>query len=224
MNELIFLAFVLVDMFLALLMMKYFSKWGLITFYVLHVIFVQFTIQMQVDLFGYTTIVGSMLFAVLFLCTDLISEHYGKKDGYTAVILGAVSLLLFLLVVNVAMLFTPSSTNTVSDAFSTLFSGQWRITISDLVISYLLFQTFDVWVFHKIKEATKGKYLWLRNNVSTWLSQTLVAITFFQAAFAGVLDQSVIWQLVFAGLAMKLFVALLDTPFMYISRYFLPKE
>jgi hypothetical protein len=165
-----------------------------------------------------------MLFAVLFLCTDLIAEHYGKKDGYTAVTLGAISLILFLFVIQTAMMFTPSATSGVTEAFISLFNGQLRITLADLVISYLLFQFFDVWFFHKIRGWTNGSKLWLRNIGSTWVSQTFIAILFFQAAFAGVIEQNILWQIILAGLAMKLFVALLDTPYIYLSKKFLPSD
>ncbi len=224
MNELLFIGFVLIDMLAVLFMLRHFGKWGLITFYVLHVVFVQLTILLQVDLFGWTVSVGSMLFAVLFLCTDLIAEHFGKKDGYTAVTLGAISLVLFLFVIQVSMAFTPSATSAFTETFISLFDGQLRITLADLVISYLLFQIFDVWFFHKIKEWTRGKMLWLRNIGSTWVSQTFIAVLFFQVAFAGVIEQSVLWQIITAGLAMKLFVALLDTPFIYLSKRFLPDD
>ena len=224
MNELLFLAFVLGDMTACLLMLRHFGKWGLITFYILHVIFVQLTILLQTDIFGITVAVGSMLFAVLFLCTDLISEHYGKKDGYTAVTLGAISLLLFLAVIQTSIQFVPSTTSSATATFISLFDGQLRVTLADLIISYCLFQFFDVWIFHKIREWTNGTKLWLRNILSTWVSQTFIAILFFQAAFAGTLEQSVLWQLILGGLAMKLLVALLDTPFMYISKKFLPKD
>lgn len=223
-NELIFLIFILFDLFLALMFLRFFGKVGLIVFYVIHVILVQITVQIQVDLLGYTAVVGSMLFAALFMCTDVLTEHYGKKEGYKAVVLGALGLLLFLFVVNIAQLFTPSETDSISPSFAALFSGQLRITLSDLFISYLIFQSFDVWLYHKIHEWTGDRYLWLRNIASTVISQTIIAVLFFQAAFAGVLEQQVLWQIIFAGLAMKLFIAVLDTPFVYLSYRFLPKD
>lgn len=223
-NELIFIVFILLDLFLALLSLKYFGKTGLIVFYVVHVVLVQITIQMQVDIFGYTAVVGSMLFAALFMSTDVLTEHYGKKEGYRAVLMGAGSLVLFLIVINVSMLFNPSDSNTIAPAFITLFGGQWRITISDLIISYLVFQSLDVWIYHKIYEWTGTKHLWLRNCGSTFISQTIIAITFFQAAFAGTIEQSVLWQIILAGLAIKLLIALMDTPFVYLSHKFLPKD
>jgi len=223
MNELLFIGFILIDMILMLLTLKFFGKNGLITFYVAHVLLVQMTIKLQVDLFGFTAVIGSMLFAVLFATTDILTEHYGKKSGYKAVLLGALNLGIFILVVNISNMFVPSTTDSNKEVFAELFAGQWRISLSDLIISFLIFQSFDVWFFHKIEEWTKGKYLWLRNNGSTIISQTLVAILFFHFAFAGVIEQAVLWQIIWAGLIMKIFIALIDTPFLYLSYKFLPK-
>jgi len=223
-NEALFFGFVILDLFLALIFLKIWGKTGIVVFYVIHIIMSQVTVKMQITLFGFTTIFGSILFAVLFLCTDIITEHFGKEEGYKTVNIGVASLIFFILVVQTALLFIPSSTNQVIGSFKNLFVDQWRIVISDIVISYLLIQKFDVWFFHKIAEWTKNKYLWLRNNLSTWTSQTITAILFFQAAFAGTIPQSILWQIIFVGLVMKLIVALFDTPYIYLSYWFLPNN
>jgi queuosine precursor transporter len=224
MTEILLLGFIVLDLAAVLLILRHFGKVGLFCFYIAHVILVQLTVQIQVDFFGYTVVVGSMLFAALFLITDVLTEHYGKKEGYIAVGLGASSLVLFLSVVGVTNLLIPDGAGGLQGAFVTLFDGQPRVTISDLIISYIVFQSFDVWLYHKIHTWTGNKHLWLRNCGSTFSSQILVAIIFFQVAFAGTIDQKTLWEMILAGLAMKLFVAVLDTPFMYWSYNFLPKR
>lgn len=179
---------------------------------------------MQIDIFGFTMILGSALFSMLFLATDIITEHYGKKEAYTAIKLGTIALLFFLFVIKISTLFVPSGTNTIFDSFNALFSGQWRIIFADIVISYFVFQMFNVWLFNKIKQLTKNKHIWLRTNVAAWTCNILVAILFFQAAFAGVLPQNILWQLILVGLVVKLFIVVLETPVIYLSYKFLPKN
>lgn len=192
--------------------------------YVAHILLSQITVQMQISLFGFTTIFGSMLFAVLFLCTDILNEHYGKEEAYRAVLIGAGVLIFFLFVIQTAMLFQPTQTNTVYGAFSTLFSNQWRIVLADLFVSYLIFQLFNIALYDRISKWTKRKFLWMRVNVSTIITQILIAVIFFQIAFFGSLPQSIIWQIIIVGLVMKILITLLETPFMYLSYKFLPKE
>lgn len=224
MNELLLLSFVLADLFLCLLFFKYAGKMGLIAFYIIHIFLVQITIQMQFDVFGHTMVFGSALFAIIFLAIDVLTEHYGKDEGYKAVRLGSASLLLFLIIVTIVQYFEPSATNEITQEFGAIFGQQIRITLSDLLISYLLLQSFDVWLYNKIGILTKGKHLWLRNNVSSLISQTLIAVFFFQAAFAGVIPQDKLWDIIFHGLLIKWAICMLETPFLYMSRSFKPKN
>lgn len=224
MNEIFFLGFILFDLFAALLCLRFFGKSGIVIFYITHVIMSQVTVKMQIDLLGFTTIFGSVLYAVLFLATDVMTEHYGKEEGYKLVNLGVLSLGVFIFIVQAAGIFAPSTTNTAYSSFRNLFDSQWRVVGADVVVSYFIFQRFSVWIFQKLSEWTNGKHLWLRNNLSTWISETLTAIIFFQIAFIGQIPQNILWQIIIVGLGMKLFVALLETPFMYLSYRFLPKE
>lgn len=223
MNELYFILFIIIDMFIVLLFLKLWGKAGIIACYVAHIILSQVTVQMQITLFSFTTIFGSMLFAILFLCTDILTEHYGPKIAYKTIMMGAGVLLFFIFVIQAALLFVPSSTNTVFSSFTALFSNQWRIVIADLLISYLIFQLLNVHIFHKIRILTKNKFLWLRSNAATMICQIFVAVLFFQIAFYGIIPQPILWQIIIVGLIMKLIITIFETPYIYLSYKFLPK-
>ncbi len=222
--EIFIILFILLNLCLALGFLKFFGKEGLIVFHILLIILVQITINVQVSFFGHPLVFGSVLFAVLFMTVDLLSEHYGKKEGYKTVFMGTFTLVVFIAAINAALYLPPADTATLNDEFKTLFSGQWRITLADLVVSYFALQTFNVWFFDKIRTFTKGRHLWLRNNLATFVSQTLIAILFFQLAFAGTIPQNQLWEIILTGLVIKYAISLLDTPFMYLSRYCLPKN
>lgn len=224
MNELLFLLLLLVDLSLVLVFFRLWGKTGIIVFYILHIFLSQITVKLHIGFFGLTVVFGSILYSVLFLCTDLLTEHYGKTEGYRAVLIGIASLLVFISIVQAASLFQPSGDASMITTFSQLFESQWRVVLADIVVSYLLLQSFDIWFFDRIRRWTKDRMLWLRNTLSTAVSQTITAILFFQLAFAGTLPQGVLWQIIFGGLAMKLIVGVLDTPFIYLSYRFRPKE
>src|SRR5690606_7049830 len=86
-------------------------------------------------------------------------------------------------------------------------------------------QFVDVHVFHFLKVKTKGKKLWLRNNVSTLTSQmvdtvAVILITHFYAnALPIVQGESILNQLlmfILSAYLFKLIFALIDTiPFYY---------
>jgi uncharacterized integral membrane protein (TIGR00697 family) len=83
----------------------------------------------------------------------------------------------------------------------------------------LVSQTFDVWLFHKLKVMTNGKYLWLRNNVSTLSSQALDTFIYtFVWVLAGELSFIVALSIALTKYIFKIFIALLDTIFIYLVK------
>ena len=112
----------------------------------------------------------------IYFATDLLSEKYGRKEANRAVILGAFANVAVMLTLVLSTLFLPSnvadSAEEVHDAISTL-AVYSPIFVFGSITAYLISQLFDVWIFHKIKSVTGEKMLWLRNNLSTLMSQAL---------------------------------------------------
>ncbi len=190
-----------------------------------------------------TVAVGALPYPLTFLCTDLISELYGRRRANQVVWVGLLlNLWVFFIVWLGGVLPGFEATNPVTgdlvrDAANRLpvFFEIRALTFGTVFASmcaYLTAQFVDVQLFHFWKELTQGKYLWLRNNGSTLLSQlvdtsAVILITHF---FAGVLpiDPShPLWPqlLLFIayGYAFKLVAALLDTGPFYGCVYWLSK-
>jgi uncharacterized integral membrane protein (TIGR00697 family) len=95
--------------------------------------------------------------------------------------------------------------------------------------AYLCAQFVDVYIFHYLKELTKGKKLWLRNNVSTLTSQlvdttAVILITYLYTDALPINERAAIFpqlmMLIASGYVFKFVVALLDTiPFVYGTRF-----
>ena len=114
------------------------------------------------------------MYSGIYFATDLLNEKYGKAEANKAVIIGAVANVIVMFTLVLSTYYLPSgiasSANEVHQAISTLALYS-PIFVIGSITAYLISQTFDVWVFHKIKTITGDKYLWLRNNVSTLSSQ-----------------------------------------------------
>ncbi|MFH1649731.1 MAG: queuosine precursor transporter, partial [Candidatus Woesearchaeota archaeon] len=100
------------------------------------------------------------------------------------------------------------------DALITVFSFTPRLVLASLV-AYFISQFHDVWAFHAWKRRTKGKHLWLRNNASTIVSQFIDTVIVVVIAFYGVLPGLI--ELILGIWILKVIIAMLDTPFMYLS-------
>jgi uncharacterized integral membrane protein (TIGR00697 family) len=166
----------------------------------------------KIVLFGtFTLPAGVIVYATSFLVTDILCEFYGKKKALEAVWGGFLASILLVLAVKVAVAWPPAPFWTGQEAFQTTLQMTERIVLGSLV-AYVVSQNWDVRIFHKLKEMTGGRHLWLRNNVSTMTSQALDTVIFITIAFYGVLP---VVPLIIGQYIVKLLIAALDTPFIY---------
>jgi hypothetical protein len=162
--------------------------------------------------------VGTSLFALTFLVTDLVSEVYGAKRAYQLVVCGFLARILAGGFIFVAVSITPSIFFENQDAYETVLSGSWRILLAG-ILTYPISQSIDIFLFHFLKKRQTGKnQLWVRNTLSTFTSQTLDSIVFVLLAFAGTMPNEALMLVVIGQVLVKWIIALLDTPFVYIGR------
>ncbi|BDV01113.1 membrane protein [Thermodesulfomicrobium sp. WS] len=216
-NELLWFSFALVDLSILLLIYRFFGKIGLYVSIVISIIICNIEVLKTVTLFGLTTTLGNVLYASIFLATDILSEMHGKEDARRGVILGFVALVLSTLYLQVALLFIPDGSDFAQPHLEALFGLLPRVALASMT-AYLVSQMYDVWAFHAIREKTGVRHLWLRNNGSTLVSQFLDSLVFCVIAFAGVYPMSVFGEILLTTYGIKALVAVLDTPFMYLAR------
>lgn len=223
MNELLWIGFLLLDLVLVLAVYRFFGRVGLFGLIVFNLILCNIQVLKLVELFGFTTTLGNVLYASVFLSTDILSEKYGKSEARKAVLLGFIALVMATVYMQIALRFTPSEADFSQESLSTIFGFFPRIAIGSLA-AYFVSQMHDVWAFHFWKERTSGKHLWLRNNLSTLVSQMLDTLIFCFIAFWG--DESipgdVFWSIVMTTYLFKVVVGLADTPFIYIAKKIRP--
>ena len=218
-NELLWFAEILVNFFLIILAYKLFGKWGLIMWIPVSVIVANIQVVQTVELFGFVSTLGNVIYATSFLITDILSENYGKKEATKAVWIGFFSLISMTILMNIALLYTPLEGDEFAfatrKATSTIFSLMPRIAIASLT-AYLLSQTHDVWAFHFWKNRfPEYRHLWIRNNLSTMVSQIIDSAVFVLIAFYGVFETTVLFEIFLTTYFLKFIVAIADTPFVY---------
>ncbi len=175
---------------------------------------------------------GTVLFAMTYLATDIVTEHYGVQRARQAVVLSflaQVGFTVFLLITLAHPPLNESITNRdIYGAMSTLFTPSLRILVASL-ISYYISQMLDIAVFQKIADVTHKRWLWLRAAVSTSLSAFADNVIFSTLAWVllspdPVSLQSLIFTYILGTYIARAFVAVAGVPVMYLSYYFLPKK
>ena len=223
MNEMLWLGFALLDLTMVLVLYRLFGRIGLFGLIVFNLLLCNIQVLKTVQLFGMTTTLGNVLYASVFLSTDLLSEFYGRKEAQKAVLLGFVALVMMVAYMQLALLFKPTPDDFAQPHLAAIFGFLPRIALGSM-IAYLVSQFHDVWAFHAIRARTGEKHLWLRNNASTLVSQLLDSVIFCLIAFWGVFPEGVLLEIVTTTYLMKVIVAVMDTPFIYLAKRLFPQD
>ena len=182
---------------------------------------------------GWTAVitVGMIPFPVTFLLTDLLNEFYGKKAARFVTFLAFACALLTYAFITIGGAIPIAAFTRADDwqgvtegAFANVFLGSRRMIAASLT-AYMASQLVDIFAFHALKKATKGKLLWLRATGSTLISQAIDTLTINFVAWTGVLGFDQIVNVIVSSYAVKVLIAIGLTPLIYvghaaIERYF----
>ena len=216
-NNVLLIAEVATIFGLLLFVKKMFGKEGVIAWVGLATILANVITAKNATIFGFSTAIGSVMFASTFLATDILSECYSEQDAKKAVYLGLFSSALLIISTQIALKYIPSEIDYADGAMQTLFAMNLRISFSSMVM-YFIANMADIYIFNKLKEKMNGRQMWLRNNVSTILCNCLENFGFIGLAFWGLYNLQTIMVIAFSTSVIEMIVALLDTPFLYIAK------
>ncbi|KGP71110.1 queuosine precursor transporter [Pontibacillus yanchengensis] len=219
-NEVLWIVFALVNFTMVTIIYRIFGKQGLFVWIGMSTVVANIQVAKTIEMFGLTATLGNIIYGTAFLATDILNEKYGKKDAKQAVWLGFFTLISMTIMMQIALQFTPGPDDFAHEALTTLFSFLPRVAIGSL-LAYLVSQYFDVWIYAKLKAVFPAdKWLWVRNNGSTMISQLLDSLVFCLIAFYGKFPPAVWFEVFMTTYFIKFIVAALDTPFLYIAKKF----
>ena len=223
-QELLWFTTIAVDLTFAILLFRFFGRQGLYASIVISLLLANLQGPKLTEIFGLQTSMGVILYSSIYFATDLLSERYGKAEATRAVMIGFTVSVIIIVMISMSLFYLPATdpetaslAQSMHAATATLFSFTPRFVLGSL-LAYLISQRFDVWMFHKIKNKTQGRHLWLRNNVSTICSQALDTVIYGIVVWWCVVDFETAMQLALAKYFFKVLIAIIDTPFIYIAR------
>ncbi|MFB6155943.1 MAG: queuosine precursor transporter [Haloferacaceae archaeon] len=167
---------------------------------------------------------AALAYALTFFASDCYAELYGRRAAQTMVNV-AFWMNLVMLALVWGTIFAPAANPGFASEFRSVLAPGTNIVVGSL-LAYLVSQNWDVIVFHRIRSLTDGEHLWLRNIGSTATSQAIDTVIFVSVAFyaaprllgiGDALPTTVILGLVVGQYALKLLIALVDTPFVYAA-------
>lgn len=226
-----FLLFAVVNFILIATAYKIFGKNGVIGYIILSVIAANLQVNKGVVFdFGFYELeatLGNVMFAGIFLATDLLSEKYGKEVARRSVHISIFANIAFIIVMYISTLFIgmdySTDYNNALNLFFSINGGALKaVFIGNLV--YLVSQTLDVYVYSSLKKWNSSmKFLWLRNNGSTFISQLVdTVLVTYGFALVGIFPFEIAGNIIVSTLIVKYLAALIDTPFLYVTSFIKP--
>lgn len=179
-----------------------------------------------ISLFGVRVSVGIFFMPVLFLVTDIIGEVKGHEHATLFVRYSILMLFILFVVTGLFIRIAPHPSWELQEQYQQIFGISMRMSLASL-ISFAVSQTVDVNIFLLFKKISRGKRLWLRNNLSTIVSQFIDTVIFMFIAFYHITPTftvAFVFSLIIPYWLFKVLFALIDTPFCYLGVQWLKKE
>ena len=223
MNELLLILSLIIIFGAVIVAYRFFGKSGLYAMTAIATVLANIEVLLLVDAFGMEQTLGNVMFASTYLITDILSENEGKKSASRAVRIGIFTTVVMLAATQLWLLFTPSPNDWAMPSVRAIFSTTPRLILASFT-GYVVSQHFDVWLYHKWWNYTAKKFgdtkrfLWLRNNGSTLISQIVNTVIFTTIAFLGMYDTATFISIMLSSYVIYVVTSLCDTPVVYIAR------
>lgn len=222
-------------------LLKYFGEHGIYIYTVVAVLASNIQVLQGVQFsFSHEPVaMGTILFATTYLCSDILTEHFGKASAKRSIwycFIAQILMTVFMIIAvghpPIAMEGTLSNNITqmtiAEKAIAFLFTPSPRLLFASL-LAFAMSQFSDITIFQFLSNLTKQKYLWFRTLVATLISALID--TFIFSFFAWVIFaeepigfKTLLITYVLGSMIARVCVAVISMPVMYSSYYFLPKR
>ncbi|MEX2947592.1 queuosine precursor transporter [Staphylococcus warneri] len=222
-NELFGVATFLVTFILMVAMYRIFGKQGLLAWVAIGTIIANIQVIKTVEIFGISATLGNVMFASIYLATDILNDIYGRKIAKRAVWLGFASTLVMIIVMQMSLHFIPAPVDTAQSALHSIFDVVPRIALGSIV-AYIIGQHVDVFIFSLIKKLfSSDKTFIIRAYGSTIISSIIDTALFVSIAFIGSLPGMAVFEIFITTYVLKLVSTIFNVPFGYIAKSFYRK-
>lgn len=224
-----------------LFLLKYFGQQGLYIYTIVAVLASNIQVLQGVQ-FAFSkepVAMGTILFSTTYLCSDILSEHFGKKTAQFGIWYCFIAQLLMTLFMMIAVGHPPIivdgiTTNSIEQmsvaekAIAFLFTPSPRLLFASL-LAFAISQFSDIAIFQAFGKLTQQKYLWFRTLGSTLISAAIDTLLFSLFAWVILAPEPVgfrtlIVTYILGTMIARTIIALISMPIMYASYWFLPKR
>lgn len=217
-NEIFGVVTFLVTFLLLVAMYRLFGKHGLIAWIAIGTIIANIQVIKTVDVFTISATLGNVMFASIYLATDILNDIYGRKVAKRAVWIGFSSTLVMIIVMQMSLHFTPSPIDSSQQALESIFNLVPRIALGS-VIAYIIGQHLDVLLFSLIKKLfSSDKTFIIRAYGSTIISNIIDTALFVSIALIGSMPNAAVFEIFITTYLLKVISTIFNVPFGYWAK------
>lgn len=215
-NELLFFLTTVVSFSMVLAFYRFFGKIGMFAWMALATVIANIEVIKCCDMFGMAVALGNVIYGSTFLCNDILNEMHGGKEARKSVKLGFFALIAYTVTIQATLMFVPNEQDFASEAMKTMFQFAPRICATSIGC-YFVSNMLNSYLYQFFKKHFKP--MWLRNNAATIIAQFVDTVAFTFIAFWGFFDFQTMIEIIITAYIMKVIVAAMDTPFLYIAKW-----
>ncbi|HEU64789.1 MAG: hypothetical protein KR126chlam4_00096 [Candidatus Anoxychlamydiales bacterium] len=219
MNEVLFLIHILLVILFLFVALRL-GKNYLLVFAVIQTLIANLFVIKQIDLFTKTVTATDVFIIGAIFSQNLLQEYFGKETAIKTIKISFFSMLFFLVMSKIHLLYTPSHLDTTHSAFQNILANSPRIVISSISVFFLT-QRLDIYFFSFLKKIFNQKFLPLRMGISSIVVQFIDTVLFSFLALWGIVDH--IFDIILFSFIIKSLVIIFSAPFMKFSKYFMKK-
>lgn len=170
--------------------------------------------------------VAIFVLPLLYTMTDVVVEVHGRRRARSMVYSGLTVVVLLVLFSALATSLPSSNRfSSTEPAYDRIFHASIRISLASLA-AFAVSELLDVFIFARLRESLGGRALWLRNNVSNFVSQffdsaVFLTLAFYATARAFGANVSFLWSLLLPYWLIRCGLSILETPLVYLGTWWL---
>lgn len=173
-------------------------------------------IKLMPFVFGTHLSTAIFVFPIVFLMTDVIGEVYGKPTARLFVRMGFLSLVVYSVFNLVSNVMPNSPDFYLKESYNKIFSLSLRFTIASLA-AFIVGEYQDIFSFFFLRKKFKGRWFWLRSNLSNLWGQLVDSVIWFAIAFIGVYPIQTIILILIPWWLFKFGMGAVYTPLSYLG-------
>jgi uncharacterized integral membrane protein (TIGR00697 family) len=174
-----------------------------------------------ITLFGLHATASDALAVGAILGLNLIQEYFGKHKAQQSIIISFLCLLFYTIISALHIMYLPSTSDSMHPHFCEILTPMPRILLASFTV-YVFVQYLDYVLYGFLLKIFRSRFFIVRNYISVGLTQGIDTILFSFLALYGTVNN--IGQIILISYSIKLITLSLATPFLSLSRLFMPQK